>query len=276
MIKNEADIIRPFLEETSQWADRIFVYDNGSTDGTWEIVQSMASEVIVPWKSEDIPFHNDLRSRVFNAFRHESEPGDWWCYRMDPDEFYVDDPREFLTIVPSQFHVVYRKCLNYRVTIEDVDEYPFTGDFSHDRPFLQYFLPEWGIETRFIRYRDKLVWNEDKGTVYKGITYPELIFARHYRWRSPQQIKMRLDSKRDFKLRKAVRKGRAAELPEIEQVYVGDRWRAMCPPRAELIEDTGPESYKMATFPWAKYRRTQESWWSYPLKRTLHAMRLLH
>ena len=54
LIKNEADIIEKNLIEASKWCDKIFVYDNGSTDGTWEIVKSLSSNKIIPFKTYPI------------------------------------------------------------------------------------------------------------------------------------------------------------------------------------------------------------------------------
>ena len=275
IMKNEADIVRTFLEHSSHWADRIFVYDNGSTDGTWQIVQSMQSEIIVPWKSEDIPFHNNLRARVFNAFRHEAEEGDWWCYRMDADELYVDDPRAFLAAVPRQYHTVYRKSINYQVTREDVDEHRFSGDFAQDQPLIRYFQPRGGVERRFIKHRRNLVWNEKSGTVYTGITYPHMILARHYRWRSPQQIQGRLENRREFKLRKAARKGREDRLTRHQTTRQPDNWRSLCPPRSKMILDTGLDSWNKLRWPESKIKRVTENRLSYSLKRLLHGLRIL-
>ena len=275
VMKNEADIVRPFLEHSRTWADRIFVYDNGSTDGTWQIVQEMADDVIVPWKSEDIPFHNNLRARVFNAFRHEATPGDWWCYRLDTDEFYIEDPRQFLSAVPAQYHTVYRKAINYRVAIEDAEQYPFTGDFAADREFIRYFLPKGSVERRFIRHRENLKWTEDGGTSYTGITYPQMILARHYQWRSPQQIQTRLESKRGYLLRKEEKKGRAERKARVDSLYSAENWRQLCPPRDRMILDTGPDSWSKIRWPDAKIKRVHENRFSYSLKRVLHFLRIV-
>src|SRR5687768_11826297 len=101
LVKNEADIIAFSLQKASEWAHKIFVYDNGSTDGTWEAVQELAktNDKIIPWKSEAKPFRDGLRGEVFNEFRHLAQKGDWWCCRLDSDEFYLDDPREVLSKV---------------------------------------------------------------------------------------------------------------------------------------------------------------------------------
>lgn len=50
LVKNEADIVGYVLKEAEKWADKIFIIDNGSTDGTWEIIKSMKNEIITPWK----------------------------------------------------------------------------------------------------------------------------------------------------------------------------------------------------------------------------------
>ena len=50
LTRNEADVIEHCLREAAGWADRIYVYDGASTDGTWDRVQAMKSERIVPWR----------------------------------------------------------------------------------------------------------------------------------------------------------------------------------------------------------------------------------
>jgi glycosyltransferase involved in cell wall biosynthesis len=72
LVKNEADIIAEVLHHGRAWADRIIVQDNGSTDGTWEIVQDMSDDVIVAWKQDLRTYNNTLRADAFNAFRHEA------------------------------------------------------------------------------------------------------------------------------------------------------------------------------------------------------------
>lgn len=132
LVKNETDIIQASIEDASRWADRIFILDNGSTDGTWDIVKNLESDIVRPWKQDFRPYSNGLRAEVFNQFRHEAQTGDWWCYKLDSDEFYVDNPREFLANVPKRFHVVAKKSVAYRITPEDLDEHQFTGNFQND------------------------------------------------------------------------------------------------------------------------------------------------
>jgi len=125
VVKNEADIIEECLLSAQKWCDRIFILDNGSNDGTWEIVQKMRNECIVPWKQDARPFRDPLRGLLFNAFHDEVRPNDWWC-RLDADEFYIDEPRKFLSGI-SRFHrVVWGLAIEYYLTQEDVERIDFS------------------------------------------------------------------------------------------------------------------------------------------------------
>ena len=44
LVKNESDIIRESLLAAVKWSDKVIVMDNGSTDGTWEIVKEIATQ----------------------------------------------------------------------------------------------------------------------------------------------------------------------------------------------------------------------------------------
>jgi glycosyltransferase involved in cell wall biosynthesis len=191
VVRNEADVIAANLRDALRWSARIFVMDNGSTDGTWEIVQRLAAEEprIVAWKQWDTPFLNGLRGHVFNAFRHEAKEGDWWCMRLDSDEFYIGDPRDVLVRVPTAHHVVCKDSFEFRITQEDADQYTFTGRFEDDRDKLRYYLPLTWREARFFRHRERLTWDERLPfPVHMGIVAREVVPVRHYKFRSPRQL----------------------------------------------------------------------------------------
>src|SRR5689334_2374515 len=120
LVKNEADIIAHNLKAASEWCDAIYVFDNGSADGTWEIVQAMAGsiEAIVPFKQDSKPFSDSLRQEIFAHFRDAARPGDWWCI-LDADEYYVDDPRAFLGRVPDMYRSVWPQLYTYLFTEDD-------------------------------------------------------------------------------------------------------------------------------------------------------------
>lgn len=102
LVQNEADIVGSVLKDAEKWADKIFILDNGSTDGTWEIIQSMSNNCITPWKQYFGAYHNGLRAEVYNNYKHLSEPGDWWCFKLDAYEFYYDNPRVLLSTLPKK------------------------------------------------------------------------------------------------------------------------------------------------------------------------------
>lgn len=197
VIKNEADIIAHNLREAAKWAHKIYVLDNGSTDGTWEIVQSLASDTIIPWKTTTKAFYEGIRGEVFRAFKDQVEEGDWWCIRLDADEFYIDDPRDFLTEVPKSRHFVCSDSVEYHLTHGDIEEHEFTGDFAQDRPHINYYYPTTYSEIRFFRHRKRLEWEEElPWPRHLGVVNNGKIRLKHYQYRSPQQIKKRLSTRK--------------------------------------------------------------------------------
>ncbi|MGN0729888.1 glycosyltransferase family 2 protein [Treponema sp.] len=196
LVKNEADIVESVIKDAEKWADRIFIMDNGSTDGTWEIVQSLKNDIVVPWKQDFRPYSNGLRADVFNEFRYEAQDGDWWCFKLDADEFYFDNPRIFLEKIPNKYSLVAKKSLDYVLTEEDLKEYDFSGNFDKDRNHIKYLKNTCWSEPRFFRYRKSLKWNFETTShypKYAGVLFPELILVKHYQFRSPKQMQARLD-----------------------------------------------------------------------------------
>lgn len=200
LVKNEADIIRMSLRESLHWCDRIFVFDNGSTDATWDYVQEAARSDarVVPFKQDGKPFDDALRAEIFAAFRHEAAEGDWWS-RLDADEFYVDEPRAFLAAVPHAHHVVWGSWLQYFLTTEDLARFS-PADEQSPPEMTPELLPRYyqakGGEARFFRHRKGLVWNGGAWPTHLGLVEPRRIRVKHFQYRSPAQIQRRLDTRR--------------------------------------------------------------------------------
>ncbi len=193
VIKNEADIIKDNLLDASKWADKIFVLDNGSTDNTWEIVKSLASDKIIPWKSENKPFYDGIRGEVFNEFRHLASEDDWWCFRLDADEFYEDNPVDFLTKVSQRCHFVATDTIHFWITKEDVLENMLTDNSSDNLKNIRYYERKTWTEARFFRHRKYMVWAAgDELPRHMGVLSSRRIKVRHYQYRSLQQIVQRI------------------------------------------------------------------------------------
>ena len=200
LVKNEADVIEYCLREALRWSDYVYVYDGASTDGTWEIVSSMKSKHIIPFKQDGKVFSEGMRSEVYMAFRDQAAPGDWWC-QLNADEFYIDDPKNFLAAVSPRCHVVWGLFVQYYLTDHDVSNLDFSLPCEELLPKLRHYRADWA-ERRFFRHRDGLKWDpRDAWPRHLGVSEERLIRFKHYPYRSPAQIQMRLDVRRDNRAR---------------------------------------------------------------------------
>lgn len=200
LVKNESDILKYALEEASKWSDYIYIYDNGSTDGTWEIALSMRSEKIIPWKQDDKPFRESLRAEVFNEFQDRVQPGDWWC-RLDADEFYLMSPKLFLAQVSSIRNVVWGIAIEYYLSQQDLSNIDFTQPISKVLSQIHLYQAK-NSETRFFRHRKHLKWDVNHAwPQHIGLANPARICYRHYKYRSPTQIQSRLKTRKEARER---------------------------------------------------------------------------
>lgn len=192
VVKNEADVIAASLVDACRWSDKIIVIDNGSTDGTWECIQDLATThpQIIPWLRYDGPFHIGLRAKAFKAFRHELQAGDWWNVRLDADEFYPGDVRAFLAKVPKCITTVKKESTDYILTREDLASQTFSGTF--DRSRFIHALPTLRRERRFMRHSALLCWSERWRYPHPwGRVWEHAIPVEHYQYRSPEQMQQR-------------------------------------------------------------------------------------
>lgn len=194
LVKNESDVIAQTLAAASVWADSIYVLDNGSEDPTWEIVKEAASAnpTIVPYRQDSSAFCDSMRDWVFAHFRDRARRGDWWC-KLDADEFYVEDPREFLARVPHRYNAVWLSAYNFLFTEKDHASYLANpGSYDGSRAWgevLHHYVPAGYSEARFIRHW----WGLDRLPPRNwGPIYPEPIRIRQYMYRSPEQITRRI------------------------------------------------------------------------------------
>jgi glycosyltransferase involved in cell wall biosynthesis len=195
LVKNEGDIIEEVLQKASVWCDFIYLMDNGSDDGTWETILRLSKEKqnLIPFIQTEEPYSNSLRSQIFNTFRRKANPGDWWC-RLDADEIYEDDPRQFLDNIPRFYKVVWGLQHQFYFTEEDLAAYERSPDTWISQPVEQrmnYYECNYS-ETRFFRHRDRLKWDAGHWPRHLGLPYPNRIRLKHYQFRSPKQMQTRL------------------------------------------------------------------------------------
>jgi glycosyltransferase involved in cell wall biosynthesis len=198
LCKNEEDVIELCIRDACKWSDHIYVYDGQSTDNTWGIVTRLArgSSRIHAWKQDGKVFSEGLRAEVFNEFRHGSVDGDWWL-QLNADEFYDEDPRGFLSMLPEHHQFVWGIPIQYYITDEDLTNLDFTQSFELLRPLLRHYQVAWS-EPRFFRHRKRLTWSPQWAwPKHVGLVAKDRLYFKHYPYRSPRQIQQRLDTRRD-------------------------------------------------------------------------------
>lgn len=208
LVKNEADIVKQGLTAARQWCDYIYVLDNGSTDGTWEIVREMSKKDpgIVAWKQDPLAFTDALRCYIYREFKGNALPGDWWA-RVDPDEFYVEDPREFLAAVPRRDGYVWYASLSFYFSTEEARRYEIDpGQFADEVPITdkcRHYFSHWS-EPRFVRHEHMEPWRGEgehfwpgwpEQLLYRARSHQRRILCRHFSYRSPSQIELRLKTR---------------------------------------------------------------------------------
>ncbi|MEO7328407.1 MAG: glycosyltransferase family 2 protein [Minicystis sp.] len=258
LVRDEADIIAHTLRAASAFCEAIHVYDNGSQDGTWEIVQALAREDrrIRPFRRDTRPFDNAMRGEIWRQEKATSAEGDWWCI-LDADEIYIDDPRAFLAAVPRHQGRVWSASFQYYFT--DVDLAAYEDDpcrYADPVPIEQryrHYLNNWS-ELRFFRQERELSWVE--GARYPwplGPPCPRRIRLKHFQFRSPPQMQRRLDlrssseafaheQRADWSARVFARKRDAHPAPPARRKE-SSSWQERIVPAARLVHDPGDGAY---------------------------------
>jgi glycosyltransferase involved in cell wall biosynthesis len=267
ILKNEADVLQESLIAAVHWCDHIYVFDNGSDDGSWELVQKLAQQhrQIIAYKQDDVLFSSALRADIFNAFRSNAGPQDWWC-RLDADEFYIDDPRIFLSKVPDHLQTVWSASLNYYFTDQDAVSYqqdPVKFLQTPVQQRLRYYCNNWG-ELRFFRHSDDIVWTrtQDSGgfpaAMFTAPAYPVRIWLKHYQYRSPEQIEQRLLTRRrameantgflhevtpNWSKSIATKRDAPLDFKDARAEFAGSQWQDRIVPAASLDYDAFDRRY---------------------------------
>jgi Glycosyl transferase family 2 len=265
LVKNEADILQETLTSALHWCDQIYVFDNGSDDGTWELVKELAQKYlnIVPYKQDDVLYSNGLRADIFNEFRSNADPQDWWC-ALDADEFYIDDPRIFVAKIARRYQTVWSASLNYYFTDQDAISYQRDPTRFLDTPVqerLRYYLNNWG-ELRFFLHSEDIVWDRTQGgfppAMFPAPAYPVRIWLKHYQYRSPKQIERRLRTRRpamqastgflhevtpEWSAAIATKRDAPLDFKNARPEFGGSRWEDRLVPAASLEYDAFDRRY---------------------------------
>ncbi len=195
IIKNEADIILETLNNALRFCDNIYVFDNGSTDGSWELICKKAAQDprVVIAAHTDETYRNQFRNRVYNMFNHKFGASDWW-YILDADELLTEDPRPML-VKAMQFDRNQMRVwqAQFYFTDKDLAVYDKEDKSELVSQRRRYYRINWR-EPRFFRNSPDHKWPEDisgKVPPFCNRLYRPSPVCRHYAERTPEQIKAR-------------------------------------------------------------------------------------
>ncbi|WP_404790623.1 glycosyltransferase family 2 protein [Altericista sp. CCNU0014] len=208
LVKNEGDIVAQTLHYASSFCHKIYVFDTGSNDDSWQQVKKSASDVVIPFRHEDVPFYDGLRAQVFNAIRSDLAVGDW-LYILDADEFLAEDPHKGIRIAEAEgAQQINTAQYNFHFTDADWEQYR-QGLDSRDYPISQrrrYYCFT-NMEQRLFRIDSDLTWPDcinaenphgfmapQGSRKLKKCSYK--IPNCHYQYRDPEQIQLRLQTRR--------------------------------------------------------------------------------
>ena len=225
LLRDEADIIAECLTQLLTWIDALHVYDLGSTDGTWEIVQDFAARDtrIIPFKREPTVYTDSLRCVLFEHCRARFEAGDW-VLKVDGDEFHPVAPPGFVRerLRPEE-GMVYLQWYFFRLTTA-YDSGEVSTDVDRRRSVRdrrRFYKVSRYSEPRMFRYRETMRWPQDVHWPYHaGIIARERLPILHYPHRDPAQMRAR------FALRAAMMERSAV---------AGNHWRTE-DWRSELVD----------------------------------------
>ncbi len=199
-VRDEADIIGQCLAHALKWANAIYVFDTGSVDNTWEIVQDFSSRdkrVILLGKEPVFFSEKRLRSSMFHHARKDMRDGDWFL-RMDADEFHHITPPEFVRDhMRGHETIAYHQYYDFRLTQSEVDAWNSGKESLQDRlrPIEErrrrYTVSIYS-EPRLCRYRETMRWPETVAFPFNaGFVARERLHIRHYPHRDPVQLERR-------------------------------------------------------------------------------------
>jgi glycosyltransferase involved in cell wall biosynthesis len=199
-VRDEADIMRQCLEHALIWADAIYVFDTGSVDNTWEIVQELAtrSRRVIPICKEPVYFSETrLRGYMFHVARQNMRDDDWFL-RVDADEFHHISPPEFVkNWMGKHESVAYHQYYDFRLLQSEVDAWNHGGETLRDRqrPIEErrrhYTISKYA-EPRLCRYRSTMQWPPNVSFPFNaGFVARERLPIRHYPHRDPVQLERR-------------------------------------------------------------------------------------
>jgi len=236
-VRDEDDVIEESLNGFITWADEIHVFDSGSVDRTWEIVQEVALKEprVRPVERREIWFSDQFRGYCFDRVRERFDDDDWIA-RVDSDEFYHIPPPQFIKEYVSRYEsCIYHQYYDFRLTVGEAARLSSLSNIEEERKYpvhlrRRFYTTGTYSEPRLCRYRSRMSWpSSHTFPVNAGIVARARIPIRHYPNRDPHQMQKRVRL-RSAMIGAGVNKGRFTEVHHWRE----SDWRT------HLIDDQSP------------------------------------
>lgn len=126
MVRNEADIIESFVRHAASFADKLYIVDHASTDGTYEILQQLAAEGL-PLSVQQFSESEQAQAEVMTDLMEQAfAAGGDFVLPLDADEFLLPDGGQDMAWCREALLSVCRPADIYQlpwVTYQTAEEY---------------------------------------------------------------------------------------------------------------------------------------------------------
>ena len=202
MVKNEIDIVESFVRHTCKFADKMYICDHKSTDGTREIIEALAKELPIEFSTYDKDEHNQVGVTNDLINRALDEKFDI-VLPLDTDEFVIkidgnsENLREHLqNLDPSKCYKVLLQ--DHRFVDDDIEKFALSRAVVQTESKTgtikiiigrEFFLKN---HLRICQGNHDLI-TQDYNTVLnqdpegKIVPHDSKIFYAHFALRSPEQ-----------------------------------------------------------------------------------------
>ena len=183
MVKNEADIIAATLTHTLSQVDHVIIADNGSTDGTRDIIASFDVELI---DDPDPAYRQSQKMTRLAAYAARS--GASWVVPVDADELWSTPEttiKELLPLVPADRAIVQAQLFDYVATALDDPNEPDPTKRITWRRRTPAKLPK-------VAVRPTVAVTIHQGNHGAEYFHPDPVgglIVRHFPYRSPEQMR---------------------------------------------------------------------------------------
>ena len=191
--KNEADIIEQTLLSLKEYGcfDRVFFYDNGSTDDTFNIARKFSDFVTCTDVSNTV-YSDQLKYQLLYSQSHLYADGDWFAI-LDADEVYAEAVRPKIDFAEAT-GANYIETNSIQFYLTEKDKATSFDPVTPANEQRKHYLINYG-EPRLFKYSSSIILNDKlvKSRDVSLILSAEKLLIKHFQYRSKQQIQMRID-----------------------------------------------------------------------------------